>query len=580
MIEENSNQVPPTNDESASPAEQSGAGEGEVLNAVPVQQPYDPYYGYGQPYPVHYGAGQPYDPYYGYAQGAVQQPAQPSQPAQPTQPAVEARAEVVKDEPKPKKHTMWNTFLAGFAGAAVAFIACVGGFALWSAFADDADSDDTAAIESTDAADDDSDDATVTLGATETTEIDAEDEDVSLAEAVAAKCLPSVCSIVTYVYESSYYSSYSYGFGSSSTDDDELVEYALGSGVILTEDGYILTNYHVISGSDYIEVTIEGVTYEAEVVGYDSSSDIAVLMAVDASGLTPIEIGDSDDLNVGEWVMTIGNPFGLEQSVATGVVSAVSRSMILESEDDDGTYSIYTNMIQTDAAINPGNSGGALVNSDGQLIGINTLIESYSGNYSGVGFAIPVNYAISIAEQIIAGETPTHAQLGVSLMSVTSTIADRYGLSVDEGAYVVSVTEGSAADEAGIQEGDIIISLNGEEVESATDLTLLVRSNNPGDTVTIELIRDGETITLEVTLGSDEEEETEDEDDSSSEEEATDEDEDDSSSGSGSMLDNLNSNDSSNSSGPNSGMGNGFGGMSYDAEDTEVSTEEETVYTS
>ena len=160
--------------------------------------------------------------------------------------------------------------------------------------------------------------------------------------------------------------------------------------------------------------------YDADVVGADPSSDVAVIKARDASGLTAIEIGDSDDLVIGEWVMTIGSPFGLEQSVATGIVSATSRSQIMDSGTDmygqsTGEATIYPNMIQTDAAINPGNSGGALVDADGKLIGINTLITSYSGNYSGVGFAIPVNYAVNLAQQIIDGKTPTHAQLGVSL---------------------------------------------------------------------------------------------------------------------------------------------------------------------
>ena len=244
-------------------------------------------------------------------------------------------------------------------------------------------------------------------------------------------------------------------------------------------------------------------------MGSDPSSDIAVVKAKDASGLTPIEIGDSDDLIIGEWVMTIGSPFGLEQSVATGIVSATSRSQIMDSSTDQygqstGETTIYPNMIQTDAAINPGNSGGALVDADGKLIGINTLITSYSGNYSGVGFAIPVNYAVNLAQQIIDGKTPTHAQLGVSLSTVNAQNAQRYGLSVDSGAYVAAVSEGSGAAEAGLKEGDIITKFDGENVESASDLMLDVRSKNPGDKVTLEVNSNGETKQVEVTLGSDE----------------------------------------------------------------------------
>lgn len=158
-------------------------------------------------------------------------------------------------------------------------------------------------------------------------------------------------------------------------------------------------------------------------------------------------------------------------------------------------------MIQTDAAINPGNSGGALVDSDGKLIGINTLITSYSGNYSGVGFAIPSNYAINLAQSIISGEDPTHAQLGIAMTTINSSIAQRYGFSVDSGAYVSSVTEGSAAANAGIEVGDIITKFDGEDVSSASDVMLDVRTKNPGDKVVITVDRGGQSMDFDVTLG-------------------------------------------------------------------------------
>ena len=173
------------------------------------------------------------------------------------------------------------------------------------------------------------------------------------------------------------------------------------------------------------------------------------------------------------------------------------------SGQSTGEPTIYANLIQTDAAINPGNSGGALVDADGKLIGINTLITSYSGNYYGVGFAIPVNYAVNIAQQIIDGKTPTHAQLGVSLSTVNAQNAQRYGLPADSGAYVARVNPGSGAAEAGIEAGDIITKFDGGAVESASDLMLAVRSKNPGDKVTLEVNRNGETKEVEVTLGSD-----------------------------------------------------------------------------
>ena len=330
-----------------------------------------------------------------------------------------------------------------------------------------------------------------------TTTIEIDSEDTTLAEVVAAKALPSVVSIDV------------------TASDGE----GIGSGVILDTDGNILTNYHVIEDAEEIVVTLDsGDSYEAEVLGTDESSDLAVVTLVDADDaeLTPIEIGDSDDITVGEWVMAIGSPFGNEQSVTTGIVSALYRSTALTSTS--GT-SIYVNMIQTDAAINPGNSGGALVNAEGQLIGINSLIESYSESSSGVGFAIPVNYAMKIADQIIAGETPVHPYVGVTLTSVDALSALQSDSSVTEGAQVVSVTEGSPAEEAGIEEGDIITMVDDTEITSADSLIIAVRTYDVGDTVTFTLIRDSTEMTVEVTLGSDEALQSEEEDttDSSSE---------------------------------------------------------------
>ena len=389
-----------------------------------------------------------------------------------------------------------RTFLLAFCGAAVACAIGLGGFGIWQATTGGASNSDNG--------------SSTQLGSQNSGSINAPDaeSDQTLAEAVAQKSLPSVAAIDVYANQSN--SGGMYGFGTNSgSDSGTLTEASLGSGVVLTADGYIITNYHVIAGGDAYKVTIEGETYDADVVGSDPSSDIAVIKAKDASGLTPMEIGDSDDLIIGEWVMTIGSPFGLEQSVATGIVSATSRSQIMDAGTDQygqssGETTIYPNMIQTDAAINPGNSGGALVDADGKLIGINTLITSYSGNYSGVGFAIPVNYAVNLAQQIIDGKTPTHAQLGVSLSTVNAQNAQRYGLSADAGAYVAAVSEGSGAAEAGLQEGDIITKFDGENVESASDLMLDVRSKNPGDKVTLDVNRNGETKQIEVTLGSDE----------------------------------------------------------------------------
>ena len=190
----------------------------------------------------------------------------------------------------------------------------------------------------------------------------------------------------------------------------------------------------------------------------------------------------------------------------------LSRTITVSDSDDSSGYStssnsvsVYPNMIQTDAAINPGNSGGALVNDQGQLIGINSVIESYSGSYSGVGFAIPIDYAMDIAQQIINGETPSHASLGVAVVSVTDSIAQRYNLSADKGAYVNSVYTGSSAANAGLQEGDIITKVNDSNVESSTDLIAAVRTAGVGTEVTVTYIRDGQEQATQATLGSDSE---------------------------------------------------------------------------
>lgn len=332
-------------------------------------------------------------------------------------------------------------------------------------------------------------DSSSSSGTTQTIEIDS--EDTTLAEVVAAKALPSVVSI-TAVDESSSSSS-------------------IGSGVILDTDGNVLTNLHVIEDATAISVLVNGESYEAEVVGSDSSSDLAVICIQDISAddLTPIEIGDSDDIAVGEWVMAIGSPFGNEQSVSTGIVSALYRSTALTGTS--GT-TIYANMIQTDAAINPGNSGGALVNDNGELIGINSVIESYSGSSSGVGFAIPSNYAVSIAEQIIAGETPAHPYIGVTVTSVNAYVARQYNLDANEGAYVVSIMDGSPAADAGIEEGDIVTAVDGESISSADALIIAAREHEIGDTVTLTVIRDGESLDIDVTLASDADVQTEDQD--------------------------------------------------------------------
>lgn len=313
----------------------------------------------------------------------------------------------------------------------------------------------------------------------QTITINSDTDDVTTAQAVSAKVLPSIASI-TVQTES--------GTG-------------LGSGVVYDTNGNIITNYHVIEGASAISVNIGGKSYTATVVGSDASSDLAVIKAdLEGDEVTPATMGDSSALKVGSWVMTAGTPFGLDQSVSAGIVSALSRNDVLTSSS--GT-TIYTNLIQVDAAINPGNSGGALVNEKGEVVGITTLFSSDTQSFAGIGYAIPSNYAVKVAQSIISGNKMLHAYLGVNMVSVNAYNAQRNNLAVNQGAYVATVEAGSAAEAAGIQQGDIITKVGDTEISSATQVILAVRNHEIGDTVTITVMRGSEELTLEATLGDD-----------------------------------------------------------------------------
>ncbi|WP_299955992.1 S1C family serine protease [uncultured Modestobacter sp.] len=281
-----------------------------------------------------------------------------------------------------------------------------------------------------------------------------------------------------------------------------------GSGVVLSEDGYVLTNNHVVSldsstGDVTVQVrTSDGTLYDATVVGTDPSSDLAVVKLADAGGLSPATFADSDEVQVGDLAVAIGAPLGLSNTVTDGIISATDRAVQTGSTQDDSTV---IDALQTDAAINPGNSGGALVNADGEVVGINTAItsvastglpgqESQSGNI-GVGFAIPSNTAQRIAEQIIDTGSASHALLGVS-----ATTAAESGSAVGSGAELVSVQEGSAAGDAGLQAGDVITAVGDRPITTSTELTAAVRSAQPGDTVTLTVRRGQDTAEVDVTL--------------------------------------------------------------------------------
>ncbi|MEI6861339.1 MAG: DegQ family serine endoprotease [Verrucomicrobiota bacterium] len=266
----------------------------------------------------------------------------------------------------------------------------------------------------------------------------------------------------------------------------------LGSGVIVSSDGYVLTNHHVVNGADVIKVTLtDGREFTAKVIGADPASEIAVVK-IDGKDLPAIIFADSDHLEVGDRVLAVGNPFGIGQTVTGGMVSALGRATLgLDYED----------FIQTDAAINPGNSGGALVDVTGRLIGINTAILSRSGGSQGIGFAIPANLARNILEQLVATGKVVRGYIGASLQDVTPALAEGFKLKGHDGALVAEVMSGSPAERAGLKGGDVIVRLNGKTVTDSRHLKLAVASLTPASTATVEVVRDGDTKKLDLKVG-------------------------------------------------------------------------------
>ncbi|MHB1340810.1 MAG: S1C family serine protease [Coriobacteriia bacterium] len=313
-------------------------------------------------------------------------------------------------------------------------------------------------------------------------------DDPTFAEAVAEKMTPSVVSISV---EQVGYDRF--------TGRNVTQTVGTGSGVIIREDGYILTNEHVVAAADNLVVTIGVDDVSGTIVGTDASTDLAVIK-VDRTGLPAAEIGESAALKVGQPVVAIGSPFGLEKSVTTGIVSALGRSSL--SEGSAG-LTAYTSLIQTDAAINPGNSGGALCDARGRLIGINALIQTTSGSSAGVGFAIPIDFAKGVADEIIETGQATHPYLGVSTATIDSASAQRFELAVDAGALVQGIVDGSPAEIAGLEQGDIIIGIDGQEVTSVEDVFAVIRSHKVGDTVEVEILRADQKMTFSATLASD-----------------------------------------------------------------------------
>ena len=269
---------------------------------------------------------------------------------------------------------------------------------------------------------------------------------------------------------------------------------AMGSGVIVdAENGYLLTNHHVIDNAEQITVALtDRREFEAEVVGADPETDIA-LLKIDADSLTALPFADSNELQVGDYVVAIGNPFGLGQTITAGIVSAVGRSgLSLES---------YEDFIQTDAAINVGNSGGALINLKGELVGINTAIFSGRGGNIGIGFAIPINMARQIMDQLLTHGEIQRGRIGVQIQDLIPDLAEALGTSHERGAVVAQVIPGTPAEAAGIQIGDVIVEMNGEPVVGSSDLRNKVGLLRVGDAVRLTIERDGKPMTIELAVG-------------------------------------------------------------------------------
>jgi serine protease Do len=269
-----------------------------------------------------------------------------------------------------------------------------------------------------------------------------------------------------------------------------------GSGFIVDPDGVILTNAHVVDGADEVTVKLtDRREFTAEVVGLDKRTDVAVLR-IDAKNLPSVRLGDSDNVRVGQWVLAIGSPFGFENSVTSGIVSAKSRAL-----PNDAAVPF----IQTDVAVNPGNSGGPLFDLDGRVVGINSQIYSRTGGYQGISFAIPINVAMKVQEQLVANGKVEHGRLGVGVQTMSQDLAQAFGLDNPQGALVTQIESDSAADAAGLKKGDVILSVDGERIDDSAALAANIAGRAPGSKVQMEVWRDGKKRRLDAKLGADEE---------------------------------------------------------------------------
>ena len=283
-------------------------------------------------------------------------------------------------------------------------------------------------------------------------------------------------------------------FGRPSTPEKFEVE-GSGSGVILTEDGYIVTNNHVIKGAKTIVVTTSNNDeYEAELIGADPTTDIA-LLKIEGNALTKVDVANSDEVRLGQWVLAVGNPFNLTSTVTAGIISAKGRDINIIDEQ-----SAIESFLQTDAAVNPGNSGGALVNTAGELVGINTAISSRSGSFEGYSFAVPANLMLKVVNDLKEYGRVQRAFIGINYNEVTAALSEELNLEVNKGVYVANVISEGAADDDGITKGDVIINVNGKSIASGADLTEALGQRRPGEKLSVVVNRSGKNKAFEVVL--------------------------------------------------------------------------------
>ncbi len=307
-----------------------------------------------------------------------------------------------------------------------------------------------------------------------------------------SKKLPEGFSMPDMPEDSPFNELFKHFFGEGLEEFGERESQSLGSGLVISSDGYILTNYHVVSDADEIQVRFsDRRTYDAKVIGSDKGSDVA-LIKIDATDLPTVKIGRSSELKVGEWVLAIGSPFGFDHTVTAGIVSAKGRSLPSEN---------YVPFIQTDVAINPGNSGGPLINLDGEVIGINSQIYSRTGGFMGLSFAIPIELAMNVADQLRETGTVSRGYLGVLIQDVDRNLAESFGMSQPYGALVSRVMAGSPADKAGVAVGDVILAFNGKKLLNSSQLPPLVGTTRVDAEAKLRILRDGTERDLAITVG-------------------------------------------------------------------------------